>query len=677
MNNQNKINNTNINNEININQINDKKGHKNFLTDEEIKRTCLINSNTKYALFKNDIGENSCYINVILHFLFSCKIIFDYLVNLYKNSSNKNKKIVEPKLNNKNKKKSKEKAEKEEKEIEDKEELMISLGEILYKYKKALRSENRVSILSTLDFRKKLSKFSNKFVLNSVADPVEFLDFLLEILIKMDENAIRNNFYLKIKEEYFCPICNDKQEFKYNNETFMHTIYIEDIFNYLSKHKIKIENYSNKLFFYSQLNYLNTEKNCDKKHATLKKFICENYPNYLIINCVWDRNPNIEQVLKLFTLLSLKNKLSDLFEIPPQKKNNKEELNFYLTHIILYSSSLFHYNVISYNPNIKSFNLYDDTRVCECNSFPEIVEMITANLISQHPTYFFYPVLLIYSTYDLYKDENLVNENKIDKKIYDSILGNCKKFIEKFEKELMKKKKKLAEKNNKKKNDNNINNNNKKDKIEEKKNNKEIKQNIIIENNITNKKSDEDITKEKEIPINNKNDKSSINNKEKLNKEKETNFILNEQKEINNNNKTIIKENKKGNKKEIKEEINGKNKQEIKKENKKEITEEKKEETKKDNNKEIKNKNEEENNIKSLNNKQTNNLIDDNKTINNKNKDEESIKENNDEEILTNNNLNSINSEEKSNDDNIIVIKINKKKKKSADEKEQKDKNSK
>ena len=99
----------------------------------------------------------------------------------------------------------------------------------------------------------------------------------------MDENDIRNNFYLKIKEEYFCPICDDKQDFKYNNETFMHTIYIEDIFNYLSKHKITIENYTNKLFFYSQLNYLNTEKKCDKKHETLKKFICENNPYYLIV----------------------------------------------------------------------------------------------------------------------------------------------------------------------------------------------------------------------------------------------------------------------------------------------------------------------------------------------------------------------------------------------------------
>ena len=675
VNNQNKINNSNINNEININKINDKKDLKNFLTDEEIKRTCLINSKTSYALFQNNIGENSCYINVILHFLFSCKIIFDYLVNLYKNPPNKNKKIVEPKFNNKNNKKSKEKVEKEEKEIEDKEELMISLGEILYKYKKALSLKNRVSILSTLDFRKKLSKISNKFLLNSVADPVEFLDFLLEILIKMDENDIRNNFYLKIKEEYFCPICDDKQDFKYNNETFMHTIYIEDIFNYLSKHKIKIENYTNKLFFYSQLNYLNTEKKCDKKHETLKKFICENNPYYLIINCVWIRNPNIEQVLKLFTLLSLKNKLRDLFEISPQKKDNTKELNYYLTHIILYSSSLFHYNIISYNPNIKSFNLYDDTRVCECNSFPEIVEMITANLISQHPTYYFYPVLLIYSQYDLYKDENLVNENKIDKKIYDSILGNCKNYIEKFEKELMKKKKKLAEKNNKKKNDNNINNNNKNDKFE-KNNNNEIKQNTMIENNtkeeknLKNKKNEEDANKKKEIQINNQKDKNNINNKEK-----ETNLILNQQKDI--NNKTLTKETQKGNKKEIKEENKGKNKEEAKKENKKEIIEEKKEESKEDNNEEIQNKKTEENNIKSPNNKQINNLIDDNKTKNTKNKDEESIKENNDDEILTNNNLNSINSEDKSNDDNIIVIKINKKKKKLADEKEQKDKNSK
>jgi len=654
-NNKKKINN-NINNDIKNNKIKEKKEKRDFLTDEEIEKTCLIQSKAHYALFQN-YGENSCYVNVILHFLYSSKIIFEYLVNIYKTRINKNKNNIDKKLNlNKSKEKT-EKQMKEEKEMEAQEDLMSSLGEILYKYQKALNSKHRVNILSTFEFRKKLSKFSNRFLLNYVADPVEFLDFLLEILIKMDENKIRNNFYLNIKEEYVCDICKNKTDFNYNNKTFIHTIYIEDIINYLSKHKIKLEDYSNKLFLYSQLNYLNTEKKCENKHPTNKKFICKNNPNYLIINCVWTKYPNIEQVLKLFTLIGLKNKLNDLFEIPPQKNINPKDLNYDLTHIILYSFALFHYIIITYNPKLNIFNLYDDSKVVECDSFPEIVEMITANLITQNPYYYFYPVLLIYSKYDLYKDENLINGNKIDKKLYDSLVENCKKSIKAFEKELKKKEKSPEKKNNNKKNDNNINNNSNKDKNKQKNdNNKEQKPNQKIENNTKNeknKKIEEDIKKNKEILIDNKN-----NDKNSNNKEKEPNSLLNNQNEIDNKKKLI-------------EEDNKTKKVESKNESNQESKETNKNETKKGNKNQIKKEKIKENDIKNSNDKNYNELT------NNENINKESIKQKKEKEILTNNFLNNnineikkeINPEEflNSNDNfHIYEIKIRKRKKENS-----------
>ena len=83
-------------------------------------------------------------------------------------------------------------------------------------------------------------------------------------------------------------------------------------------------------------------------------------------------------------------------------KVNMKDLNYDLTHIILYSFALFHYIIITYNPKLNIFNLYDDSKVVECDTFTEIVEMITANLIAQNLYYYFYPVLLIYSKYDLY-----------------------------------------------------------------------------------------------------------------------------------------------------------------------------------------------------------------------------------------------------------------------------------
>ena len=80
--------------------------------------------------------------------------------------------------------------------------------------------------------------------------------------------------------------------------------------------------YANKLFLSAQLCYINTSKKCPKNHEMEKKIICNNIPNYLMINCVWNHKPNIDKVMEFFTLLSLKNRFNDLFEVPPQKKKN-------------------------------------------------------------------------------------------------------------------------------------------------------------------------------------------------------------------------------------------------------------------------------------------------------------------------------------------------------------------
>jgi hypothetical protein len=234
------------------------------------------------------------------------------------------------------------------------------------------------------------------------------------------------------------------------------------------------------------MNYLNSEILCKNEHQTEKRFICENYPNYLIINCVWEQRPNIDQVLKLFTLLSLKNKLSDLFEIPSYEKNNTN-LIYDLTHIILYSFGLCHYIIVTYNPDLNIFNLFDDSKVIESDNFPEIIEMITANLIAQNPLYYFYPVLLIYSNVEIYKDEKIINKNKFEKKFYNKLVERIRNSIQQYEKKLMEKKKMNDKNNNKNKNkNNNININKNEEKIEKQKDKHEQKQ----ETKIDEKKSD-------------------------------------------------------------------------------------------------------------------------------------------------------------------------------------------
>ena len=61
------------------NDINKQNQQRDYLTDEEIKKTCSIKSNLKYTLFQNKYRENACYINVILHFIY-CAIL-SYFTN--------------------------------------------------------------------------------------------------------------------------------------------------------------------------------------------------------------------------------------------------------------------------------------------------------------------------------------------------------------------------------------------------------------------------------------------------------------------------------------------------------------------------------------------------------------------------------------------------------------------
>ena len=600
---------TNKNNNNPINEINKDKPTKD-LTNNEIESSSSIKSNSHYALFQNK-KENACYINVILHYLFSCKIIFDYLVDLYKNWIRNNK-------DNKENKEQQLKEDINDKEANKKiikmkkEELMSYLGEILYKYKKALSSKNKISIIPTIEFRKKLGKFSNKFAFNCVADPVEFLIFILEILSEMNEEKISENFYLNIKEEFNCPECQEKGEIKYDKTTFVYQIYMEDIFNYLSKINKKIEDYSDKLFEINQSSYMTIPKECSKKHETEKKIICQNFPNYLIVNCVWNRQPNIEKVLELFILLGLKNKLSDLFEIPPFKKKNIKDLNYYLTHIILFSSSLFHYIIVIYNPSLKIFNLYDDDKVYECDSLPQIIEMITVNLISQNPKYYFYPVLLIYSKYDLYKEDELFIKNKFDKKSYDYLYEKCKKYVERYNEELLKKKASLEKNNNKK--------NNKKDEIKQnnkkepnKSDNSEGKK---IDDNSKNNNQKGEENKNQKTKNNNTNEKDSSKQK---NKEQMNNSKINKQ--TNKDNNKLNKETKK----ELKEENNIKSPKENKKQDLKTVHNNDINNI----NKEIKNKksNKDENNQNDLLNNMKNNNIKENEKDRHNNEKKDIIKE--------------------------------------------------
>ena len=421
-NNSNNQNNNNIQtNNINNNNQNDnnfsiEEYPQEFLANVVIEKRCRIFTSENYVVFENKYGENSCYLNVLLHFLYNCKDIQSYLSYLYIESQSK--KVEEKKKEYDAKNKDNNVCEIDEEEKNSKKQLLILLGKILYNYEKALKNKNnRVSQLNNAKFREKLNVISNgKFPLNYVADPVDLLNDLFEI----------KNFNLKLHEEHKCTCGKDsKKTINYGNDSFIYQIYIEEVINNLKDLKLNI--YINKLFKRAQMTYLSDRINCSKCQKEMNKIIgCDNVPNYLIINFVWNvERPDIIKVIKLYHLLAIQDNLNNLFQV----SNKNANLKYYLTHIILYSSSLSHYITAIYNHKEKVFCLYDDYSVFEFKTLIELIEGITVNLLRSNEKYYYYPVLLFYSNNDDIYDENSIKKNTLTEETFNNLKKKCYKRV--------------------------------------------------------------------------------------------------------------------------------------------------------------------------------------------------------------------------------------------------------
>ena len=89
---------------------------ENFASPVVVKKENKLITNYHYATFKNSYGENTCYINVILHLLYNMNDLADFLLSLYEiDESNKKGENNSEKDENKNiNEENKEKEEKEE-----------------------------------------------------------------------------------------------------------------------------------------------------------------------------------------------------------------------------------------------------------------------------------------------------------------------------------------------------------------------------------------------------------------------------------------------------------------------------------------------------------------------------------------------------------------------------------
>ena len=441
-----------------------------------IKKSQLL-TNYQYVSLENKIGENSCFINVIIHFLYIFPCVNDYLIRKYKkkvekeskkNEENNNKKETkDPKENEKkmdnqeyvdenqinnipnpNNNPMRELKEKKEKTKNEKnmetpnkkgkdEEFLFYLGKILNDYQNVLLANDnkkKITKLNTINLRKSLSISSNNlFKLNSISDPVEFLIYILDIINKKNFEEIHLYFHLKLIEEIRCTnFCPCKSNKKYDKDNFIYQIYIEEIFNYIENHKLSFDEYKGKLFMLSYYSLQNEIIRCEKCKSLMNKIlICNNEqgsPKFLLINCVWNNfKPKIQDVIKFLYLISLIEEIDNLFLCPNKIKKD----NYYLMGIIFYSFTLCHYINMIFNLQENVFTLYNDDAIIEFKTINELYRYLTLEQIKSNNKAYFYPVLLVYGKENIY-DENQISLNKqINKIKYEILIEECKNEIKK------------------------------------------------------------------------------------------------------------------------------------------------------------------------------------------------------------------------------------------------------
>ena len=445
----------------------------NILTQKETK----LLTNSLYVSFENKIGQNSCYINVIMHFLYLFPCVNDFLIKKYKDQlKSKEKENVKNKLKEIDLEKPKEplkekdgeepkkakiilnkdkikedidtkkpedtlklltKAQIKQKQYDD---FLFNLGKVLNTYQEALTSDDskkNITNLDTSELRKSLSICSdNQFKLNNISDPVEFLIYILDLINKENNKEIHLYFHLKLSEDIrcnnFCPVKSNK---KYDKDNFIYQIYVEEIFNYIKNQKLDFDDFNENLFMLSYYSLQNEVNTCEKCHSIKNKIlICNNEdgcPKFLLVNCVWNNaKPDVQDVVKFLYFISLIEQLDNLFICP----SKTEDTNYYLLGIIFYSFTLCHYINMIYNVQNKVFTLFNDNGIIEFKKINEVFNYITKEQLKKNNKAYFYPVLLVYCKENIYDEKNFT-KSVINKINYESLINQCKLLAKEREEE--------------------------------------------------------------------------------------------------------------------------------------------------------------------------------------------------------------------------------------------------
>ena len=369
-------------------------------------------SNLHYVGFENKNGENSCYINVVLHFLYIFPCVNEFLIEFYKKKS---KNFV---INN-------------SPSPENKDYFLFLLGQTLFEYQKILSDEKKkgITILHTTELRNHLQLISKNFYsLNKVGDPVEFLTFIFDEINNKNKLEVHKYFYINLIEEIKCNnYCINRDITKYDENNFIYHIYANEILEYINNKNLNFDQYNHQLFSFAKQNsqnYFKRCKHCKNNGNTLIKLIGSDYPEYFLLNCVWNnQRPELKNVLQFLYLLSLRDSLQNIFIC----ENNKINPIYDLLGMILYSGALSHYINVRFNMSKNIFVLYNDDKIKELSSIHEVYKEITAEEIKNNIEAFYYPVLLIYYKEQIYNDKKTMQLNEYFYSRYKNLEEMCMK----------------------------------------------------------------------------------------------------------------------------------------------------------------------------------------------------------------------------------------------------------
>lgn len=367
---------------------------------------------------KNDIGEQNCFLNVLIHAFYQIKEVRNFfLQETIKNDARSNLFFELQKL------------------IEHYTDIMSPFSRVAEQFKNINPSHLRSELAD-------LFKEDNRFKLNSMDDPVEALFVFLNSFHSYSINAgslkyiidkpcnpncvSHELFWINILEQYQCECGATSEVLKYDYNYFIYEVYVKEILN-MKDTRAEAKSFQHKFFnFLKKLNStcennITCPEKCHLNNVRKNLYLLNSTP-YLNFNLVWrETNPKLADICKLFLMLPLKFTNKDLFELPDGEISKQYELFGLVCYWGSHYISFFRSDEFDANYWV----CYDDTVITKVNSWKELI----VKCLKGH----FHPTILFYRKIDSEKSFGQINEMK--EQISNDEMNKFLIYCENFDKE--------------------------------------------------------------------------------------------------------------------------------------------------------------------------------------------------------------------------------------------------